>query len=255
MSVFRICAVADPTGFDPHLTINWWTMISLSFTHSRLLKHKAGPSVQPGTFPVEGDLAESWSQPNDTTYVFKLKKGVRWHGKPPVNGMVARRLDLDVARRRKPGLQTSEYVWMITRVTAMKLDQEPFKDVRIRRALAIASNWKEILEGLGLFDGTEWAIPIDQLPPDGRRLYEHNAAEARRLLAEAGYANGFKTTVETTPGFGADFMDSVQVTLGGWKKAGVEADLKLKEMGAGRSSPTRTSPRSTFPVSSSTRRA
>ena len=70
----------------PHLTINWWTQINLSFTHSRLLKHKAGPGVPPGTFPVEGDLAESWTQPSDTTYVFKLRRGVRWHGKPPVNG-------------------------------------------------------------------------------------------------------------------------------------------------------------------------
>jgi len=41
--VFRICAFTDPSGFDPHLTINWWTQINLSFTHSRLLKHKAGP--------------------------------------------------------------------------------------------------------------------------------------------------------------------------------------------------------------------
>src|SRR3989449_11515220 len=44
------------------------------------------PSVIPGTFPIEGDLAESWRQPSETTYVFKLRKGVRWHNKPPVNG-------------------------------------------------------------------------------------------------------------------------------------------------------------------------
>src|SRR4029453_11097844 len=29
---------------------------------------------------------ESWSQPDETTYFFKLRKGVRWHPKPPVNG-------------------------------------------------------------------------------------------------------------------------------------------------------------------------
>ncbi len=42
--------------------------------------------MQPGTFPIEGDLAESWKQPSETTYVFKLRRGVRWHNKPPVNG-------------------------------------------------------------------------------------------------------------------------------------------------------------------------
>ena len=61
-------------------------MIPLSFAYSRLVKVKAGPSVKPMTYPIEPDLAESWTQPDDKTYVFKLKKGVRWHPKPPVNG-------------------------------------------------------------------------------------------------------------------------------------------------------------------------
>ena len=76
----------DPPHFDPHLTISYKTHVALTFTHSRLVKHKAGPGVVPGTFPVEGDLAESWTQPNETTYIFKLRKGVRWQNKPPVNG-------------------------------------------------------------------------------------------------------------------------------------------------------------------------
>ena len=76
----------DPPHFDPFGTISYKTHIALSFTHGRLLKHRAGPSVVPGTFPVEGDLAESWSQPSDTTYVFKLRRGVKFHNKPPVNG-------------------------------------------------------------------------------------------------------------------------------------------------------------------------
>lgn len=76
----------DPPHFDPHLTVSYKTHIAHSFTHSRLVKHKAGPVVQPGTFPIEGDLAESWTQPNENTYVFKLRRGVRWHNKPPVDG-------------------------------------------------------------------------------------------------------------------------------------------------------------------------
>jgi peptide/nickel transport system substrate-binding protein len=76
----------DPPHFDPHLTVSYKTHIAYSFTHSRLVKHKAGPGVQPGVFSIEGDLAESWTQPNENTYVFKLRRGVRWHNKPPVNG-------------------------------------------------------------------------------------------------------------------------------------------------------------------------
>jgi peptide/nickel transport system substrate-binding protein len=76
----------DPPHFDHILAHAYKTHVVISFTHSRLLKHKAGPGVRPGSFPIEGDLAESWQQTNDTTYVFKLKKGVRFHAKPPVNG-------------------------------------------------------------------------------------------------------------------------------------------------------------------------
>ena len=76
----------DPPHFDPHLTISYKTHIPYTFTHSRLIKHKAGPGVQPGTFPLEGDLAESWTQPSPNVYVFKLRRGVRWHNKAPVNG-------------------------------------------------------------------------------------------------------------------------------------------------------------------------
>ena len=105
--VFRLRSHVAPVHFDPHQTIAFSTMLVLSFAYSRLVKVKAGPSVVPGTQPIEGDLAESWSQPNDTTYVFKLRKGVRWHPKPPVNGreltaemIQLQRRTFDIAKRR-----------------------------------------------------------------------------------------------------------------------------------------------------------
>jgi peptide/nickel transport system substrate-binding protein len=78
----------DPPHFDPHVAggLSYKLQIALTFSHSRLVRHKAGPAIVPGTFPLEGDLAESWTQPNETTYVFKLRRGVHWHNKPPVNG-------------------------------------------------------------------------------------------------------------------------------------------------------------------------
>jgi len=78
----------------------------------------------------------------------------------------------------------------------------------------------------------EWAIPIDQLTREGRELYEQDVPAAKRLLAEAGYPNGFKVPVETTAGYGPDFMDRVQIALKNWKSAGIETELKLKEFGA-----------------------
>ena len=73
----------EPKHFDPHLTLNFKTHTALSFVYSRLLRHKVGAGVQPGTFTVEPDLAERWEEPDDTTYVFHLRQGVRWHNTPP----------------------------------------------------------------------------------------------------------------------------------------------------------------------------
>jgi len=387
--VLRLTVISDPLHFDPHQTISFLTMVPLSFVYSRLVKVKAGPSVKPMTYPIEPDLAESWTQPNDTTYIFKLRKGVRWHPKPPVNGreltaadvkytyerflsiqgnpnkpvleyvdkiealdthtvkftlkepnawfldllaststwIVAREcvekfgdlkkvesavgtgpwmlerwepnvklvyvrnpnyflaglpyadgvdvlidkdpssrlaawlggktdfgpeyqhavrwLDVPVARQRKPGLQTAEYTWLTGGSIGFKLSIPPFGDIRVRRALSRASNLAEIFESLAFSQGrwtpnpavpaafSDWSIPIDQLGPEGRRLYEPSTAEAKRLLAEAGYPNGFKTTVEAPgTGYGPDFDDFVQITLKNWKAAGIDADLKLREYGA-----------------------
>jgi peptide/nickel transport system substrate-binding protein len=387
--VLRLTVISDPLHFDPHQTISFLTMVPLSFVYSRLVKVKAGPSVKPMTYPIGPDLAESWTQPNDTTYVFKLRKGVRWHPKPPVNGreltaadvkytyerflsiqgnpnkpvleyvdriealdthtvkftlkepnawfldllaststwIVAREcvekfgdlkkvesavgtgpwmlerwepnvklvyvrnpnyfvpglpyadgvdvlidkdpssrlaawlggktdfgpeyqhavrwLDVPVARQRKPGLQTAEYTWLTGGSIGFKLSIPPFGDLRVRRALSRASNLAEIFESLAFSQGrwtpnpavpaafADWSIPIDQLGPEGRKLYEPSTAEAKRLLAEAGHPNGFKTTVEAPgTGYGPDFDDFVQITLKNWKAAGIDADLKLREYGA-----------------------
>src|SRR2546426_12341918 len=58
----------DPPQFGPLQTISYKTHLALSFTHSRLLKHKAGPSVIPRTFPIEGRLAQSSRPPHRATY-------------------------------------------------------------------------------------------------------------------------------------------------------------------------------------------
>ena len=34
----------------------------------------------------KGALAESWEQPDPLTYVFKIRQGVHWHDKAPMNG-------------------------------------------------------------------------------------------------------------------------------------------------------------------------
>src|SRR5262249_25762442 len=43
----------DPIHFDNHLSPNFKTTRTLSFVYSKLVRHKVGAGVQPGTFSVE----------------------------------------------------------------------------------------------------------------------------------------------------------------------------------------------------------
>ncbi len=76
----------DPRGFDPRLALTYRTQTTVSYAYNKLFRFKSGPDVPIGHLEVEPDLVETWSQPDDVTYVFKLHEGVRWHDKPPVNG-------------------------------------------------------------------------------------------------------------------------------------------------------------------------
>src|SRR4029450_9774920 len=49
---------SHPPPFDPHLIIGGKTHNTLSFAYSRLLRHKVGAGVTPGSFIIEPDLAE-----------------------------------------------------------------------------------------------------------------------------------------------------------------------------------------------------
>ena len=81
----------DPPHFDPHLITAAYTQSTLSFVYSKLVRHQVGGDVPPGRFIVEPDLAERWEELDDTTYVFHLRQGVKWHTKPPLNGGLAGR--------------------------------------------------------------------------------------------------------------------------------------------------------------------
>jgi peptide/nickel transport system substrate-binding protein len=375
----------DPPHFDPHQTRAFMTMTTLSFVYSKLLRHKVGAGVPPGTFAVESDLAERWEQPDDTTYLFHLRRGVRWHNKPPVNGreltaddvkftfnrfltikgnperylldsvdrveavdrytvkfvltepyvwlpnklanalctwIVApevvekygdlkkaetaigtgpftlerhepnvklvfkrnpnyfragqpfvdgvewmiveddstglamyrtgnldagpstwwsvRQQDLDGLRKSVPRLGYQDVLGNLVYAISLRNDQPPFADVRVRRAVSRAIDRQAIIDAVwmrGEPSGPvprglrEWSLRVDQLG-EGAKYFRYDPKEARRLLAEAGYPNGFKTQLTATAGYGTDLVDAVQLVLRYLKDVGIRAELKLQEYGA-----------------------
>ena len=162
----------------------------------------------------------------------------------PEYGMLIRRNDLSVAKRNIRWLPTREYLTGFGSAAVMKVDQDPFKDVRVRRAIAMAENWHDVLDNDPLSRGKgapnplvpaalkEWSLPMKELPVEGRKIYEPDPAGARQLLTEAGSPGGIKFPAETTPGYGAEWMDAVQIAVKNWKAAGIQVEIKPKEYDA-----------------------
>ena len=84
--VFRVPAPEAPT-IDPHLNAGFITQVYASLIYSCLVRLPAGPEQKgPGDHRILPDVAEKWEWTNPTTVVFTLRRGVRFHQKPPVNG-------------------------------------------------------------------------------------------------------------------------------------------------------------------------
>ena len=54
-------------------------------------------------FAIRGAVAESWEQPDPLTYVFNIRKGVRWHDKAPMNGRELTAKDVEYTFHRMLG--------------------------------------------------------------------------------------------------------------------------------------------------------
>ena len=372
----------DPLGWDPMRTVSARTHIPISFTHNRLVRHKAGPDIEFGQMIVEPDLAERWEQPSDTRYIFHLRQGVRWHDKPPVGGreLVAEDVRYSIERfltvkgnanrevladitnvkvlnkytiqldLKQPNVWFLDYLaeastlpiiakevvdqyrnlkkpetvigtgpWMLESYTpkvkivlkknpnyfrqglpyldevqilmiddnatasaaymtgqldfgwgfyhtirgreyrtfrekhpdwyykgfrwnvhsyiAMRSDQPPFNDQRVRQAISMAINrqprpskWRRLDTAIPA-SFKEWHMPVDQLG-DSAKYYEYNPEESRRLLSEAGYANGFETEMLVHTGYSPLWANYIELITSQLREVGVNAKIVDKEYGA-----------------------
>ena len=106
-------------------------------------------------------------------------------------------------KRSVPDLQSLRHNTMATQILEMNSRREPWSDVRVRRAAFLAIDRFEAVKVLtnalkpaGPLIPDNWAIPDDELfaLPGYRQGAdkEQDLAEARRLLAEAGFPDGFE---------------------------------------------------------------
>jgi peptide/nickel transport system substrate-binding protein len=77
----------DPPTLYPFENLTYLAQVPSSYHYSRLLRSISAPDINPADHTqLEGDVVDSWEQPDDLTYVFTLKDTVTYHNKPPMNG-------------------------------------------------------------------------------------------------------------------------------------------------------------------------
>lgn len=113
-------------------------------------------------------------------------------------------------------------------------EKTPIGDRRVREALSVAINRQEI--GDEIFYGTahpaaiplgfSWSFPEVGFEVTPDLLYKFDPERSKKLLADAGFPNGFQTTIYTAPlpGF-PEARDTTEAIAGYWQNIGMDAKL------------------------------
>ncbi len=172
-------------------------------------------------FAITPDSAVRWA---------KLQKG-ECHVMPYPNPA-----DLE-AMRKNPDVKVLEQAGLNVGYLAFNVTKKPFDDVRVRKALSQAIDKKAIINGVYLSTGVAAKNPI---PPsmwsyqDASKDDVFDPAAAKKLLAQAGYPNGFATDLWAMPvqrPYNPNAKRIAELMQADLAKVGVKAEIKSFEWG------------------------
>jgi len=125
---------------------------------------------------------------------------------------------------------------------SMNCTKPPFDDIRVRKAMTMAINLEELVEQYykGYADATPYGLyflPVvkgfgydfEDWPEETREAYIYNPEGAKALLAEAGYPNGFKFTLDITSAYDVDRWQLVKAY---WTAIGIDCEFNMLESSA-----------------------
>lgn len=181
-----------------------------------------------------------------------------WRGAPKIKKVIFR--PIPEATTRVAGLQTQELDLIVNipphlarlmdwkgrsfvskapsvRVIFMAFDMTkggPVADKRVRQAIAyginMENNIKKILEGNGVLLGSPLTDKHFGYDPT-IKPYPYDPEKAKKLLAEAGYANGFDFVFNSPIGRYLNDKEIAEAAVGDLRKIGINATVKAHEWG------------------------
>jgi peptide/nickel transport system substrate-binding protein len=151
--------------------------------------------------------------------------------------------DIDPLKQTNPEIQYVEWERLYTPFIYWKVDQPPFNDPRVRQAVSMALNREAMIKivyaGRGNWNNSvPWALSswwLDPRGPDmgpGARYFTYDPAAARSLLSTAGYPDGLKVEMVSTPGYGQIFVQMGELVQQDLQAVGIEAEVKMQEYGS-----------------------
>jgi len=205
-----------PMGTGPFIYKQWVPGKKLVIVRNENYWGKA-PSLQEVTFRVI---------PDDASRVTALESG---------EVHVAVRIPpFDIPRlETNPRIKILRTPSMRTVYAGFNCLKEPFTDKRVRQALNYAVNkqaiLKQVLDGAGRISDAPISPGIFGYAPI--KSYEYNIEKAKAILAEAGFPEGFETTLH--PAVGRYYMDASVATAVAVDllKVGVKAEIKSMDWG------------------------
>lgn len=115
----------------------------------------------------------------------------------------------------------------------LNTNRAPFNNVDVRRAISLALNRAEIVQGALLGEG----VPSAQLPPSytwapkaaDLKYQKHDLAQAKALLAKAGFPNGIDITLNHLAGY-ATYLDRLaELTKTQLAQAGIRVTIQANQ--------------------------
>jgi len=118
-------------------------------------------------------------------------------------------------------------------ILAMNNSKKPYSDKRVRLAITHAINKEEVLKGAMFGLGRVLGSNVDPLNPyfvDMSKAVPYDPAKAKKLLAEAGYPNGFDAVLRVSPQYYYTVRTG-EVLVSQLAKVGIKVKIEQIEWG------------------------